>query len=315
MEKTTIKLYHIRTFGEKISDTFDFVRENWRPLLKYLTYLMLPISLVETFISNTFLSDYMEFVQKIGQSVQNKADTGEMLSWIGSMALMGIVQMLATMLLEAIVYTMMQQYEQRQQRLQGITAEELRPGVLRMFGRQFILLLAGIVVLALFVLIAVPFLLISPAFAFPFIVLLLVGAPLFVLVSPIYLFERETGIVKAYTKSIRLGWNTWAGIVGVGLVLYIITSIISSILTTPYYIMTLVKELLTTQATATGFVSSFGYSAIQYVLGAVSSYCGNILMSLLYIGLAYQYGHACEKIDGVTVDQDIENFETLNDER
>ena len=79
--------------------------------------------------------------------------------------------------------------------------------------------------------------------------------------------------------------------------------------------MMMVKEVLTAQGTETGFVSSFGYTAIQYVLGAVSSYCGNILMSLIYVGLAYQYGHACEKIDGVTVDQDIENFEALNDER
>jgi hypothetical protein len=28
--------------------------------------------------------------------------------------------------------------------------------------------------------------------------------------------------------------------------------------------------------------------------------------------LAYQYGHACDKVDGVTVDRDIENFETLS---
>ena len=44
-----IKLYRIRRFGEKISDTFDFVRENWRPLLKYITYLLLPVALVQSF--------------------------------------------------------------------------------------------------------------------------------------------------------------------------------------------------------------------------------------------------------------------------
>ena len=53
------------------------------------------------------------------------------------------------------------------------------------------------------------------------------------------------------------------------------------------------------------------YSAIQYLLGVVSNFCGSLLMTLLSIGLAYQYGHACDKVDGVTVDRDIENFEEL----
>ena len=39
-ERPLIKLYRTRTFSEKMSDTFDFVRENWRTMLKFLTYVM-----------------------------------------------------------------------------------------------------------------------------------------------------------------------------------------------------------------------------------------------------------------------------------
>ena len=306
-----IKLYRIRTFGEKISDTFDFVRENFRPLLKYLTYLMLPLSLVQAFAQTNFMGGYMDFIEKMGKNVQQSSDVSQMLSWVGSMTLMVVVDYVAMMLLVAMVYAMMQHYEQRPQRLEGITGEELRPDVTRMLGRQFIVLITSIVVMALFGVFAVLMALIHIGMlAIVFLVLLAV-TPLFALVTPIYLFERETGIVSAYTKSIRLGWKTWGGIVGVGLVLFVIVTIVGSIIETPWTIMLMVKNVLTAQGSETGFVSSFGYTAIQYLLGVISTYVGNLLMSLLYIGMAYQYGHACEKVDGVTVDRDIENFETL----
>ena len=311
MEKPLIKLYRIRTFGEKISDTFDFVRENFRSLLKYLTYLMLPLSLVQAFAQTNFMGGYMDFIEKMGKNVQQSSDVSQMLSWVGSMTLMVVVDYVAMMLLVAIVYAMMQHYEQRPQRLEGITGEELRPDVTRMLGRQFIVLITSIVVMALFGVFAVLMALIHIGMlAIVFLVLLAV-TPLFALVTPIYLFERETGIVSAYTKSIRLGWKTWGGIVGVGLVLFVIVTIVGSIIETPWTIMLMVKNVLTAQGSETGFVSSFGYTAIQYLLGVISTYVGNLLMSLLYIGMAYQYGHACEKVDGVTVDRDIENFETL----
>lgn len=311
MEKPLIKLYRIRTFGEKISDTFDFVRENFRPLLKYLTYLMLPLSLVQAFAQTNFMGGYMDFIEKMGKNVQQSSDVSQMLSWVGSMTLMVVVDYVAMMLLVAMVYAMMQHYEQRPQRLEGITGEELRPDVTRMLGRQFIVLITSIVVMALFGVFAALMAVIHIGMVILAFVLLLVAIPLFALVTPIYLFERETGIVSAYTKSIRLGWKTWGGIVGVGLVLFVIVTIVGSIIETPWTIMLMVKNVLTAQGSDTGFVSSFGYTAIQYLLGVISTYVGNLLMSLLYIGMAYQYGHACEKVDGVTVDRDIENFETL----
>lgn len=306
-----IKLYRIRTFGEKISDTFDFVRENFRPLLKYLTYLMLPLSLVQAFAQTNFMGGYMDFIDKMGKNVQQNSDVSQMLSWVGSMTLMVVVDYVAMMLLVAMVYAMMQHYEQRPQRLEGITGEELRPDVTRLLGRQFIVLITSIVVMAVFGVFAALMAVIHIGMVILAFVLLLVAIPLFALVTPIYLFERETGIVSAYTKSIRLGWKTWGGIVGVGLVLFIIVTIVGSIIETPWTIMLMVKNVLTAQGSDTGFVSSFGYTAIQYLLGVISTYVGNLLMSLLYIGMAYQYGHACEKVDGVTVDRDIENFETL----
>ena len=301
-----IKLYRTRTFGEKMSDTFDFIRENWRPILKYITYLLLPIALVQTFAMNHFMTGYMSFT---ASTVQGGSD--DMLSWLASMGVTMLFYFIAMMLVDALIYTMMQLYEQRQDRLQGITFAELSPGIRQKCVRQFVLILLGIALMIVIVLIVAPFAILGPLAVIPPALLVFLALPLLFLVQPIYLFEKIS-VVKAYIKSVRLGWKTWAGVVAVVTVLYIIVTIVESVASMPWYIMVTLKTILSTQNSEPSFVSSFGYTAIQYLLGVFSNFCGSLLMTLLTIGLAYQYGHACDKVDGVTVDRDIENFETLS---
>lgn len=308
-EKPLIKLYRTRTFGEKISDTFDFVRENWRIMLKYITYLLLPVALIQAYCTNNFMLGYMSLATNISDGFE------DMLPWLGSMALFGLVIYLAMFLLIALVYTMMQLYEQRPGRLQGITFDELRPGMMWRMGRLLVLLLTSLVVmLAIGLVVAlVAFLLasVSLSLMFPALLLLALAAPLLALVTPIYLFE-PIGVISAYAKSVRLGWKTWGGIVAVGFVLYFIVYIVQGVVSLPWSIMLILKNVLTLQSSDAGFTATFSYTAIQYLLGVASSFFGNCLMVLLFIGLAYQYGHACDKVDGVSVDKGIEDFETLN---
>ena len=44
-EKPKIALYVKRSFGEKFNASFDFIKENWKLMLKYATYLLLPLCL------------------------------------------------------------------------------------------------------------------------------------------------------------------------------------------------------------------------------------------------------------------------------
>ena len=45
-----IKLYAVRDFGQRLSVVMDFLRQNWKPLLLYLTYFLLPLSLVQALV-------------------------------------------------------------------------------------------------------------------------------------------------------------------------------------------------------------------------------------------------------------------------
>lgn len=42
-QKPKIAMYVKRPFGEKLNASFDFIKENWKQLFKYSTYLILPM--------------------------------------------------------------------------------------------------------------------------------------------------------------------------------------------------------------------------------------------------------------------------------
>ena len=182
-EKPLIKLYRKRTFGDKLSDTFDFVGENFRTLLKYITYLVLPVAIVQTFCMNNFMTGYMESITAITSGGgRNYAD---MLQWLSSMGLYMLVQFVAIILVYAVSYTMMQLYEQRPERLKGVTFDDLRPGVVQKCVRQLVLLVTSIAIFVVIVLLMALLIAASPYFILPVIIIAVVVLPLFVLVYPI----------------------------------------------------------------------------------------------------------------------------------
>jgi len=75
-----IKFYKIRTFGEKFNVSFDFLRETWKPLLKFSLYVILPICLVQSFA----ITAYMRFFFLVGAQdfYYGSSNTGMILSGI-----------------------------------------------------------------------------------------------------------------------------------------------------------------------------------------------------------------------------------------
>ena len=53
------------------------------------------------------------------------------------------------------------------------------------------------------------------------------------------------------------------------------------------------------------------YSFILYLLGIVQAFGAYLSMIFTFVGMAYQYGHASEVVDSVTVESDIDNFDKL----
>ena len=314
INRPLIPLYKVRKFGEKISDTFSFVSENIRPLFKFITYLLLPLCLFQALAFNGLMGQYFSALGNMASGGStNDADV------LSSMRLEGMAgyflgsvffYTIGTLLLVSLVYAMMYLYEHREGRLTDITFNEVRGLLIHNIKRFIYLILVGLLIGAIFIAWVVLMAAASPYLFFvSYVVGLVVLVPL-MLAAPIYLFER-VNVLEAYFKAFRLGFKTWGGVFAVFIVLSLIVGILQMITTLPWEIAMIFKNMLGTDEADMAFTSTVGYSFLTYILGVIQCYGAYLVYAIIFIGIAYQYGHASEKIDRVTVENDIEHFETL----
>lgn len=314
-----IEIYKTRSFSEKLSDTFAFLRESWRPLLKYFFYLMLPASIVLAFFMNHFMEVYMQITVTAQRSnIFDNPDAAILLLFLPGLV---IVSGLSYILLGALVFSMVRLYRRRENRLKDLTADEVKPELffclkraavltLACFGLLlvYLLLAVGIVALGMVVNTVIGFLLLLVVYLFT----IALAIPLS-LVEPVYMLEDDINVWGALGKGLRLGFNTYGGIIAVMFVIGLLASVVQSFTSAPWYILFVVKTVfLTAFEQDSGFVNSFVYTILQY-LGCVLQCLGMLLSSVITtVGLVVQYGHAADKIDGVGVEQNIAHFDELD---
>ena len=215
------------------------------------------------------------------------------------------------MVLQAsLIYAMIRTYNEREERLQGVTLRMLTPMLFHNIKRLFIIAFFGLLltVCVSFVLGALSIASLPVAYLFA-LILVLLALPL-ALWAPIYLFE-DISIMDALKKTFRLGFATWGGVFLISLVMGIIAGILQGVTLVPWYAATIVKMLFTMSDVGSEATVSVGYSFMLYLLAIVQAFGTYLAMIFTFVGLAYQYGHASEKMDSVTIESDIDNFDKL----
>jgi hypothetical protein len=319
LQTPKIEIYRTRTFSDKLTDTFNFLRENWRPLLKYFIYIMLPVSIVMAFFVNHFWNGYISLIMML-ENIGSGLDFGTLsfaLSTIGVI----IVSLIAYAILAGLTFCLIRLYDKRPQRLKDLTFDEMKPELMYCMKRSAVL----IVVSVLLVIAAVIVLLIPVGLAFwingvlgflsivlLYIILIVLVIPL-TLVTPIYLMEDQIGVIPAFAKAFRLGFATWGGIFAVMFIVGIITSVLQTFTMMPWYILSMIKMALSISDNLEGsFFNTFFFTFLQY-LTCILQCLGYLLAELMtLVALTIQYGHACDKIDGVGVAQKIVHFEEFD---
>jgi hypothetical protein len=317
--KPKIEIYATRTISEKLNDTFSFLRENWRPILKYFIYLMLPVSIVLAFFMNHFWSGYMSLLTDIPKQVMT--DDSDLITFGLNTGLMALCMVVAYTLLSALIFALIRLYRNRPERLQGLTADILRPELLTCLKRSAVMTLAtGAILMVVLVVIGV---IAGGLFSVNFglgllflvlfyIAMLAVAVPL-ALVTPIYLMEDETGLVAAFTKAYRLGFATWGGIVVIIFITGIVGSVVQSVTSIPWYMFYMVRMIFTLSNDFDGsVVNNILFTFGEYIT-CVLQCLGMLLSSVIsLVGLTIQYGHASDKIDGTGVAKKIEQFDEFD---
>jgi len=319
LQTPKIEIYRTRTFTDKLGDTFNFLRENWRTITKYTIYIMLPVSMVLAFFANHFWNGYISLITALN-TAGSMDDEGILSFGLSSLATL-VVGIISYMILITLLFALIRLYTVREQRLANITMDELKPEMWLCMKRCMMMTLVGLVLviafLALVVLMVVLLVSINGAVALLGFILLYgvavaVMLPL-TLVPSIYLLEDNIGVFEAYMKGFRLGFATWGGIFAITFVIGFITGVIQSFTMMPWYILSMVKMVINVSDKQDGsFFNSFLYDAIQYITCILTCLGYFISCIIEVVAITIQYGHASDKIDGVGVAKNIERFDEFD---
>ena len=310
-----IPLYASRSIGETLSATFDFVAQNFVPLIKFLSAFLLPVSALMGL-------SYQSMFSSLAHIGNFNDETDQILSVVMSYVPVFVLCLIGALLTVAVTYTLMQKYLQRDNLLKGITLNEIKPLLKHNFWRLLkmllLLTLIGIVAFVALVLVATMIMAIGGKFeAFLFLLymaMLAIALPLG-LVLPMCVFEPELGLFSCVKKALRLGFKTWGTLFVVMLVITMLVQIVSLILIIPFMFTTVASmffEIDPTQYASLAYTSSAWFSVLTFASSLLFCF-GLLLMSALsFVAFAFCYGRAADKMEGVSVKNAVQNFDSTD---
>ena len=312
-----INLYASRSIGETLSATFDFVTQNFVPLIKFLSAFLLPVSALMGLSYQSMFSSLAHI-----HIVDINDETALILSVVMGYVPVFVLCLIGALLTVAVTYTLMQKYQQRDNLLKGLTLSEIKPLLIhnlwRLLKMLLLLTLLGIVAFVALVLVATMIMSIGSKFeAFLFLLymaMLAIALPLG-LVLPLCVFEPELGLFSCVKKALRLGFKTWGTLFVVMLVITMLVQIVSFILMIPFLFTTMTTmffEIDSTQYASLAYTSSAWFSVLTFASSLLFCF-GLLLMSALsFVAFAFCYGRAADKVEGVSVKNAVQNFDSTS---
>lgn len=295
-----MQLLQRRDLGDKIRATIDFVRENFKSLMLSSLIFAIPLGVTLGY----FMSKYQLMVNQLVQEAQEdpaNANPFELFSQLfdnSTLAMLVLSQFLSVVLMTAI-FAYVEIYEERQSN--NISVSEV---INRTFGNLPRVLITYISIMLLFAVIMIALVLgLAPIMSgikggadgasglrmlsimmivFGVIMLLLllfIGVGIYISLSPFVASREKTNPIEAIRTSYNLIKGEWWTTFGFLVVLIIIQSVISTIISIPFSVMSGSSVISpdTVDESKTLIISS-----ITYIL---SSLVGVIY----YVGLAFQY--------------------------
>ena len=312
-----INLYASRSIGETLSATFDFVTQNFVTLIKFLAAFLLPVSAL---MGLSYQSMFSSFAH-----IENLNDeTEQILSVVTSYLPVLLLCLIGALLTVAVTYTLMQKYQQRDNLLKGLTLSEIKPllkhNLWRVFKMLLLLTLIGMVAFVVLVLVVmmaqmvVAVSIIEPLVVFLYVAIVVVALPLS-LALPLCVFEPKLGLFSCVKKALRLGFKTWGTLFVVMLVITMLVQIVSFILMIPFLFTTMTTmffEIDSSQYASLAYTSSAWFSVLTFASSLLFCF-GLLLMSALsFVAFAFCYGRAADKVEGVSVKNAVQNFDSTS---
>ncbi len=298
-----IELYKKRNLNGILSDSMSFIQQNARVLFTNLALLLLPLALIGAYFALRTMN--------VGTEIVNAFTTGDYQPLM-EIGVYYIVNMFITLVTSSVVFTVcsiiMLKYasgELMPKAGLGSLQPLLVPYTLKTILTFLLLLLITGAVGAIFGLLCI----ISPWFLIlVFFVLILLSITLSLSFFPIYF--KNAGIVQAISEGWKIGWQKKGTTFVIILIASLMVSIISSFFSIPFYIYYFSKLMLFSNPAA-GMEGVVPVDAISYITYCFATF-GSYLMTPFYvIPLAFHYCSAREESEGLSMNSEVDQFETM----
>jgi hypothetical protein len=309
MSQEKIEFYKNRTIGERFAASGDFIRQNWKVLLKNIVYIGVPIALLFGYFMQNYFQGIFSSIGSIGISTPF-ALSGVLFSALGII----VVSILLSLFLFSMTGAILNQSAK------GTLTEntgwtDLKENVFSIAGKIFVqglLLFLVIIVISIVIgiiggliaFVAGDFVGSNPAvigiFTIVF-VLLIYGAvfvflPFFALLPFPIIFENISAW-QAIKKSFKLGFRYWGSTFGTAFLGSLLIGIVSYILAMPFVVYTLFN------AGSGGFIG--------YALAMLSSLVVIVVQPIYIVFMSLQYTSIVEREEGVSLQDKVAEFDNL----
>lgn len=283
-----IELARVRDFGEIISDTFGFIRQNFKPLLKYF-FIFCGFFIIATATITIVLQvkSFSIFENVQADSFNDQGVFSGVLSLVWAYLLLALIMVLEYVAITVTVLCFITLYRQKQNNI---------PTVEEMWGyiKYYYLRILGCTIL-LYILLIVGFVFCL----IPGIYLL----PIFALIPPIMIMEN-TSFGYAFNKSFQLIKDNWWVTFGAIVVIYIMLYMANLIVAIPSGILGAGSVFL--HIKNHGAALSLPIAIITSIMQSVMS----VFRILMIVGISLCYFNLTETKEGTGLMDRINQFGT-----
>lgn len=309
MDRLSPKLYAIRNFGETFTAVFSFLRLHFKVLLKLCLYLILPLSFLQSMATQSIVNVGLGELLGSSGTQYEQATTG----FFGSYGVLILSGTIGNLLLITICYSIIKYCNEHKEMRQEITIAALKPSMFPIALKAFRL---GLVILILLCLIFSLIIFISTLKPLFFIGWLLIPISFFlalplILSQPIYIFEDNINLLGSIRRAYKLGGRSIFNIFSLLIVVLILANILQTITSLPWEVLLFMKFIFNNDLDMVYFFDTAFFHCIDYILAVVMNFGAYLMSSLVVLAIAFYYGNLAEKHDGLSVNHDMVNLDTV----
>ncbi len=296
-----IEFHLTRDFSKKINTTFEFLRQNFKPLFKAILFLAGPPILIASLLIGTFLTEFIGLSQGAALNPQNAEYITTYFTsvtfWL-QLILMFVFLIVSSVVAVATVNSYIILYGEK--KTSNIEVSEVWDRVRATFwmylGNMILFMILGILA---YILLIIPIVLLAAIS--PFLIFL---GFIFIFGAIIYLFfsvsltffirdYEKIGFFESIGRSFRLVQGKWWSTFGLITVLYLIMVTVSYLFMIPMYVSTLISTLH--NISGNQFTEPSSGSQIFTIVSFALYYLAQMFLSSLpNIGIAFQYFNLVE---------------------